>query len=104
VTQTLQVVDGDTQGETSGVDLQGRLRECHDVSGLTLTDRQLMDVLNLKKSSFFAKKAKGLFRFLEVEPRLGRTEYSGLLVQRWRDGAGRPQGRSLRAVKAVGQR
>lgn len=77
----------------------GSLRDCADVAGLTLYDADLMAILGLGKSAFYPRKKSGLYRFLEVRPQLGgRTQYSGELVQRWRNGAGRSQGFSLRPV------
>lgn len=76
------------------------LRDLHDVSGLTISDRELMEILGLKKSEFYKRKAQRLYEFLECRPQLGRgTQYSGALVQRWRDAAGTSQGFSLRRVR-----
>lgn len=70
------------------------LRECADVSGRTLSEQEFMDLLDIRKSTYYARKKEGRYRFLEVTKgpdgkHLGhKTEYSGALVQRWRDGVG----------------
>lgn len=64
------------------------LRQRADVSGLLLDDNDLMQIVGLKKSAFYRKKKDGLYQRFEVTPQLtGYTQYSGALVQRWRDGA-----------------
>jgi hypothetical protein len=91
------------------------LRDRHDVSGLTLSDADLMDILGLKRSAFGLRKKAGYYKRFLCRPQIGnRTQYSGTLVQKWRDGfgkddrlgvgrlerkAGEPQGGSLRLVK-----
>lgn len=83
------------------------LRDCQDVSGLTLSDAELMEILGLKKSEYYRRRKRGLYERFEVERAVGsRRQYSGTLVQRWRDGAGKApsrgagttQGASLRRV------
>lgn len=77
------------------------LRDLRDVSGLTLSDRELMELLDLKKSEFYKRRKLGAFVFLECSPRLGRRrQYSGALVQRWRDGVGAssPFGKSFKVA------
>lgn len=52
-----------------------------------LTDRDLMDLLGIRKSQFYAKKALGTYRHLEARPPMtGRTRYSGSKVQAWIEG------------------
>jgi hypothetical protein len=82
--------------------------DARNLTGRLLNDDELMAVLGIKKTSFYQKKKEHLFEFLETRPQLtGYTQYSGTLVQRWLDGAGRihkasgPQigARDLRAVQ-----
>ena len=62
------------------------LRDCPDVSGMTLFDADLMAVLGLRTTAFYARKKSGLFDRFKVIPQFGgRTQYSGRLVQEWRD-------------------
>jgi predicted DNA-binding transcriptional regulator AlpA len=64
--------------------------DARDLTGRLLNDDELMAVLGIKKTSFYQKKKEHLFEFLETRPQLtGYTQYSGTLVQRWLDGAGR---------------
>ena len=70
-----------------------------DVSGLLLTDRDLMEILGIGQTKFTAMKKAGAFDFLMPRPRLtgDLARYSGTLVQRWRDGAAsRPSGPTRR--------
>lgn len=70
------------------------LRDLRDVSGLTLSDAELMEILGLKKSEYYRRRKEGRYEFLECERGLasGRL-YSGALVQKWRDGAGKAPAR-----------
>lgn len=65
-----------------------RLRERRDVSGLLLTDADLMEILTIGQTKFTKMKKAGAFDFLMPRPRLtgDLARYSGTLVQRWRDG------------------
>ncbi len=53
-----------------------------------LHDRDLMRVLGIKHSRFYARKKTGEFEFLQLrpQPKDGGTLYSGHLVTRWTRG------------------
>ena len=54
---------------------------------VVLTDEQLMRVLGVGKSTFYASKKIGRYRKLEVSPALTRTtRYSGAKVREWVSG------------------
>jgi hypothetical protein len=54
---------------------------------VVLTDDQLMRVLGVRKSTFYAKKKLGRYRKLEVRPPMTTaTRYSGALVRAWAAG------------------
>ena len=49
-----------------------------------LTDRDLMRVVGLRHSAYYARRSAGAFTFLIARPLLpGLTRYSGRLVERW---------------------
>jgi hypothetical protein len=73
-----------------------------NLAGLILYDRDLMQLLGLKKSAFYRRKHEGVYDFLLLRPQLrGHAQYSGTLIQKWIDGAGTSQGLGLRRVKAA---
>jgi len=54
---------------------------------VVLTDEQLMRVLGVGKSTFYAKKKLGRYRKLEVQPPMTTaTRYSGAKVREWASG------------------
>jgi hypothetical protein len=59
-------------------------------TGLLLGDSQLMTIIGVSRTKFYAMKKAGAYDFLKVRPQLsGHTRYSGTLVQNWIEGAGR---------------
>lgn len=66
------------------------MRQRRDVSGLLLSDADLMEILGIGQTKFTAMKKAGAFDFLMPRPRLtgDLARYSGTLVQKWRDGVG----------------
>jgi hypothetical protein len=57
-----------------------------------LSDGQLAAAIPIGLSSFYRRKRRGEFRFLELKPQLreGNTLYSGALVARWLNGEAMP--------------
>lgn len=58
-----------------------------------LTDTDLMRVLGIRKSKFYAHKREGRFDHLKIRPLYAgqHTRYSRTKVQQWLDGWGSPQ-------------
>lgn len=52
---------------------------------VTVGDLQLAAMLGIALSTFYARKRRGDYRFLELKPQLAatNTKYSGFLVARW---------------------